>query len=264
MIFIDMGVKINFNQTEKQEILDLYRKGMGATKIGEKFDISKTPILKLLKEYGVVRTIEATKKIELSNTQKNKIKKLYLENNKNTQEIANEMNLTKSYIDKYLAKCDYRRSKSEAMRIYKTGKKLPNKTIEKLKKIQQNLSKSGKRKQTGGVCKFFYVEGLKCQGTYEKYYIEKLLKDKKTLPKNCESIVTPYGTYYPDFKYKEYLVEIKCDYTYKVMMGELQNRFTGVYDTKQLKKIKWVSENIKPVKVIVVDKRKHKLIEKNI
>jgi len=259
-----MGNKINFNEGDEKIILDLYHKGMSAVKIAEKFSVSRTPIIKILREYHVVRTIAPTKKITLSVNQKNKIKKLYLKDKKNIQEIAEEMKLTESYIDKFLSKCDYRRNKSEAMRIYKTGKKLPIKTIENIKKTHQTLSQSGKRKQTGGVCKFFYIDGLKCQGTYEKYYVEKLLKDKKILPKNGKSMITPYGVYYPDFDYGDYLIEIKSDYTYKVMIGELKNRFNNRYDTNQLKKIKWVNHNIKPVKVIIVDKRKNKLIEKNI
>jgi hypothetical protein len=36
------------------------------------------------------------------------------------------------------------------------------------------------------------------------------------------------------------------------------------YETKQLSKLKWVNENIKPVEILVVDKRNNEVIKKNI
>lgn len=39
---------------------------------------------------------------------------------------------------------------------------------------------------------------------------------------------------------------------------------TKTIDTNQLTKIKWVNENIKPVEIIVIDKRNNKIIKKEI
>lgn len=67
-----------------------------------------------------------------------------------------------------------------------------------------------------------------------------------------------------DFTGKENLIEIKSDYTYEILIGNKPNRFTGVYETNQYKKIKWVNKNIKPVDIIIVDKRDNRLIKKKI
>ena len=37
-----------------------------------------------------------------------------------------------------------------------------------------------------------------------------------------------------------------------------------VFTSNQLTKIKWVNENIKPVEIIVIDKRNNKIIKKEI
>ncbi len=115
-----------------------------------------------------------------------------------------------------------------------------------------------------GNCKKYNVGGLICTGTYEKFYIEKLISENKKLPKNCKSIKTPYGLYYPDFSNEKDLIEIKCDYTYDILIGKKINRFTKKINTNQYKKIKWVNKNIKPVNILVVDKINNKLIKKEI
>jgi predicted DNA-binding protein YlxM (UPF0122 family) len=46
--------------------------------------------------------------------------------------------------------------------------------------------------------------------------------------------------------------------------GKQISRFTKQYETKQLAKLKWVNENIKPVEILVVDKRNNEVIKKNI
>ena len=78
------------------------------------------------------------------------------------------------------------------------------------------------------------------------------------------SIVTPFGVYYPDFSYDDRLIEIKSDYTFNILIGKQISRFTKQYETKQLSKLKWVNENIKPVEILVVDKRNNEVIKKNI
>lgn len=130
-----------------------------------------------------------------------------------------------------------------------------------MKKGQRKLVDSGKRKQSGGVCKQFIVNRLKCNGTYEKKYIEYLLENDLVLPKNCKYIITPYGGYYPDFEKTDEYIEIKSQYTYEVLIGKKKNRWTNEYSTKQYNKIKWVNEKIKPVKIIIVDKRNNTLKE---
>lgn len=254
-------MKINFNETQIIEILNLYvNKEMSTKTIGNKFGVSKTPITSILREKGVLKKGTSNGvKINLTLEQKDVIKNLYLIKNKNPTEISKYLNLTTSFIDKYLSTIDYRRNKSEAISIVKTGVKLSEKTKLNMKIAQQNLSKSGNRIQTGGICKYFLINGLKCQGTYEKFYIESLIKDNKTLPTNGERIITPYGVYTPDFQLNKKLIEIKSDYTYNILIGNKISRFTNKIDLTQYNKIKWVNDNISKIDILIIDKRNNKI-----
>jgi transposase len=257
--------QIVFTLKDIGKIKEFYSNSLSCSHIGKIFDVSKTPIIKILKQEGLLKKGYSNgKKIILTNEQKKIIKNLYIIEKKNCKEIGDTLNLTESFINKYLGTVYYRRSKSEANSEYRKGKKLPQKTKNNMKIAQQKLSKSGNRKQTGGVCKIFNVDGIKCQGTYEKFYIEKLINENILYPKNCEPIITPYGVYYPDFSYGNKLIEIKSDYTYNILIGVEKSRFTNLIETNQLMKIKWVNENVLPVEIIVVDKRKNKIIKKEI
>jgi len=98
----------------------------------------------------------------------------------------------------------------------------------------------------------------------KKKYIEYLKNRNNKLPNNTNSINTPHGVYYPDFEYDDKFIEIKSSYTYDVLLGKIPSRFNGKYDFKQIKKIKWVNENVKPVDVIIVSRNGNKLIKKDI
>lgn len=99
---------------------------------------------------------------------------------------------------------------------------------------------------------------------YAMLSLDETINDGINLPKEGESMVTPYGVYYPDFSFEDKLIEIKSDYTYDVLIGVKVSRFTKKIETKQYEKIKWVNENIKPVQILVVDKRNNKFINKEI
>lgn len=258
-------MKITFTDIEIKTIIDLYTNGLNTSKIGVKLGISKTPISRVLKDNGLLRKGNSNGvKILLTNEQENIIKNLYLKEYKSCEEIAQEVGLTKSFVDKFLSKCDFRRDKSEATTLSKTGIKLSQKTKDNMAAAQQKLSKSGNRKQTGGVCKKFIISGLTCQGTYEKFYIEKLINDKIKLPEEGYPIITPYGVYTPDFSFTDKLIEIKSDYTYDILIGIKVSRFTKKIETKQYEKIKWVNENIKPINILVIDKRDNRIIKKHV
>ena len=93
---------------------------------------------------------------------------------------------------------------------------------------------------------------------------KKLIKENKNLPKNTQSINTPYGTYYPDFELNGNLIEIKSLYTYEVLIGKVVNRWSNKIDTTQYNKIRWVNENVTKVNILVIDKRNNKIINKEI
>lgn len=256
-------LKIEFSEEDKKNILDLYiNKKLSAQKIGVLYNTCKGPIKRLLNEYGVLRKgYSDGKKIELTELQKESIKNLYLNEYKNAIEIGKILGVSEGYINKFLQKNRYTRSRSEATKLSVTGRKVSKKGIENMKRGQKNLVLSGKRKQNGGVCKRYKISGLKCQGTYEKSYIENLIKNNENLPKNGELIITPFGGYYPDFKYENKFTEIKSTYTYDILIGNKKNYWNNKYDDKQLKKIKWVNDNILPVEIVIIDKNNIKEIK---
>jgi predicted transcriptional regulator len=112
-------MKITFTDIEIKTIIELYTKdGLNTTKIGVKLGISKTPISRVLKDNGLLKKGSSNGvKISLTNEQERIIKKLYLKEYKSCEEIAQEVGLTKSFVDKFLSKCDFRRDKGKAASI---------------------------------------------------------------------------------------------------------------------------------------------------
>jgi len=96
------------------------------------------------------------------------------------------------------------------------------------------------------------VNGLICESSSELKYIESLISENKELPKNADPILTPLGYYTPDFEYEDRFIEIKCEFTYKVLMGEKSFSKKTKTDLTQFNKIKWVSENLKKVEIIIM------------
>lgn len=91
----------------------------------------------------------------------------------------------------------------------------------------------------GGKCKFYKIDGFTIQGRYELYYYLKYLRG--TDVQKAKNIKTPLGWYTADFDTGDYMLEIKSMFTIKTCV---QN---GQYN-----KIKWVCNNIKKVKIIVL------------
>jgi hypothetical protein len=258
-----MNKKVFNDEETKNIIKDYVNNNISCMKIGLKYGCSKTPIMSLLRLNGVLRKGNSDgKKIKLSNEQMGKIKTLYLDEYKNSTDISKILNLNKHLIDKILNNSNYRRNRGQSISIRQKGKKRSKEYVKKFTEMQRNFAKSGKRKQTGGVCKQYILNGIICSGTYEKYYIENLIINDKKLPSNAKPIPTPYGTYYPDFTYGDNVVEIKSEYTYDILIGKKVNRWTKKIDTTQYKKIKWVNKNSIPVKILVVDKKNNKIIVK--
>lgn len=256
-------IKIAFSENEITDIIKKYTDGLSLDKISKIYGISKNPIAKILRDRNILRKNNSNgKKIYLSNIELEKIKFLYLNEFQTTKQIAKKLKLNQHFVDKIIQNSGYRRTKGQSISLRQKGKKRTEVVRQKIKNGLRNFVQSGKRKQTGGICKEYTVNGIKCQGTYEKFYIEKLLNEKKEIPMNCGPIKTPYGLYYPDFLYRDTFIEIKSDYTYEIMLGNLMNRFTKKFDDTQFKKIKWVNENIKPIEIFVVDKKNNKIEKK--
>lgn len=112
-------MKLTFTDIEINTIVTLYTKDrLNTTEIGVKFGISKTPIARILKDNGLLRKGKSSGvKINLTPEQENKIKYLYLEKYKSIHEIAKEIGLKASFVDKYLCNVSYRRDRGIAASI---------------------------------------------------------------------------------------------------------------------------------------------------
>jgi len=106
----------------------------------------------------------------------------------------------------------------------------------------------------GGKSKYYDTPIGKVQGTFEKLYIDNLLINNKTLPNIPKGIRTDNGLYFPDFEFQDRYIEIKSPFTYEIFEGKIAG-FDKTTSTKQKEKLLWVSKNIKPVELIILDKR---------
>jgi transposase-like protein len=108
------NIKKRFKRDDINNIIKKYNEGLSLQKISKIYNVSKTPIQKILKDNGVLRKgLSSGVKIKLSEEQKKIIKNLYLNEYKTSAEIANELDLTSSFICKYLSLTSYRRNISE-------------------------------------------------------------------------------------------------------------------------------------------------------
>lgn len=129
--------------------------------------------------------------------------------------------------------------------------------------ILTKIEKYGKSNGLGK-CIQFLVNGLVCDGTHEKFYIEWLLSEDEDIPVGVNSIKTDIGFYTPDFEFDEYYVDVKSIFTLKVLLGFSSYSKTKKSNPKQLLKIKYINDNIKPIKIILVDITKNQLVELSI
>lgn len=112
------NLKKEFTLYDINNIMKKYKEGFSIQKISELYGVSKSPIKRVLKNENLIRKGYSNgKKIELSEYQTTKIKDLYLCEFKNSIEIANQLDLKKSFVDKHLANCGYRRNRSEGVSV---------------------------------------------------------------------------------------------------------------------------------------------------
>lgn len=156
----------------------------------------------------------------------------------------------------------YKERVSEKIRNNNWSKRDDKEDIIK-RSILTKIEKYGKSNGLGK-CIQFLVNGLVCDGTHEKFYIEWLSSEGKDIPISVNSIKTDIGFYTPDFEFGEYYVDIKSIFTLKVLLGFSSYSKTKKSNPKQLLKIKYINDNIKPIKIILVDITKNQLVELSI
>lgn len=112
-------LKIKFSEEDINKMLNLYVDDKLSTlKIAKIYNVSKTSIKRILRENSVLRKGNSNGvKINLSESQKEKIENLYLYDYANTKEIGESLNLSASYVDKYLNGTRYRRNKSNGASV---------------------------------------------------------------------------------------------------------------------------------------------------
>jgi transposase len=102
-----------FTQSEIENICQKYIEGNSVKKISENYSTSVSPIKRILKEYNLLRGSKSNgKKINLSDEEIETIKQLYLNEYRNSEYISNYLGLTKSFINKFLHECGFRRNRS--------------------------------------------------------------------------------------------------------------------------------------------------------
>lgn len=134
-----------------------------------------------------------------------------------------------------------------------------NKMSTTMKKHWESLSDQEKERRHfasqeagAGICKYMEILGYIVYGNSEKRYIQSLHNNQIPLPLNKprNGVSTPFGIAFPDFEYDDHFVEIKSTYTFKKMLEQDE-----ISDHSQLKKLFWIMKNIKPVKILVEEKR---------
>jgi len=111
----NMPKKYDHNE---EEICKLYLEGLSLQKIADKFGVSKMPIRTIVSNHDILRGGTSNgQKIILTKEQEGRIKHLYLNEYLSAKEIAIEVGLTVSFVDKYLGTVDYRRTKGEGASI---------------------------------------------------------------------------------------------------------------------------------------------------
>ena len=114
---IEIRHKPKFSVENIDEIKKLYLDGNNSIiKISKIFNVSITPIHNILKKLNVLKeydNIGNKGKIRLTNDIKNEIRRLYLVNELNSEDIGNILGFSKTFICKYIKTTDYQRSSSE-------------------------------------------------------------------------------------------------------------------------------------------------------
>jgi hypothetical protein len=133
-----------------------------------------------------------------------------------------------------------------------TGKSHSKKSKEAISKSGLKSWKDSNREPKISKSRTYVTTLGKVLGTYEVAYLQQLYMKKESLPMvNKKKIKTPYGTYTPDFEFENRFIEVKSDFTFKVANGE----FVIKNYVKQIEKINWVNLNIKPIEIVIINKK---------
>lgn len=186
--------------------------------------------------------INAKRSVAMKNSQKFQIAVRKPDRNKKISEKMTGRKRTRSSIEK-------QRTKTKGRKM--TGARL----LKQQQVIQDMFEKYGNR---GLKVKKFKVNGITCQGSYEKAYLEMLIESNETLPNVKRTYYeTSYGFYHPDFEFEDKLIEIKSEYTFGILVGKYANISGEKKVGVQLSKMIEVGKNKKPVELVLIERNKN-------
>lgn len=112
------NIKKEFSDEIIDSIIENYKNGLSCQKISEIYNVSKGPINRILKEKKLLKAGYSNGiKIELTEEHKENIKKLYLEEYKNCNEIGKILELSVSFISSHIQKTGYKRTRSNGTSV---------------------------------------------------------------------------------------------------------------------------------------------------
>lgn len=249
-------------------VVELYTKKLKSTKeISEILNIHKGTVTFYLRKNNVtLRDVDKNnKKGSFSEKERKEIIRLYSEEKRGAQYIGKLFNRADTVMTYWLNKWNVpKNTRSEISgkirEVYGPTKGFLGRKHKKESKNE--ISKSGKeawnkddRLPIIGKSRTFNTEIGKVLGSYEVAYLQKLIEEKRKLPKTvCKRFKTPFGSYMPDFEFEDKFIEIKSRFTLNVAKGIMPDNH-GKFSDNQFKKIKWLSKNIKKVEIIVLSKK---------
>lgn len=256
----------NASQKEKDERLKNARKVNKGSKRSEESKLKMSEANKKFRENNPDKVLENNKLIseglnKISKEEKERIK------------AKRSESLKKFWKDKKENNPNWVKERNEKIANKNKGKKRSIESIEKQRKKlvgrklsdehKKAIADGGQNPYKNGLVKsgWYDVEGVKVQGKSEKLFLERRIEELKngSLITHPKSIKTPYGYYRPDFENEHNLIEVKSSYTFK---GLFYNYDKKIFEeTNQFKKYLWVSENIKPLKIFVVETNRNEELE---
>jgi len=245
------------------KIIELYvKEGKDLKEISNELSIHEDTVKKVLKNNDLeLRTSKFSKKGEPSKEEKKEIIFLYSKKQRGAKYIGGLFNRSDNSISYWLEKWGVPKlTKSEICKelrqIYGavhgfSGKTHSLSSKQKISKASRESWGSPERTPVIGKSRTFKTKIGNVLGSYEVAYLQDKINKNLPLPlPNKKKIKTPVGWYTPDFEYENTFIEIKSEFTLVRSKEEI-----GKDGGNQWDKIQWVNKNVKPVEVVVLEKK---------
>lgn len=248
----------SINEYNGQLIIELYRNNKTLKEIGIKIELPTHQIRRYLLRHNIPLRRATDYKWKPSESEILEIIKLYLEEKRGIQFLANKYHTTWDNIRDVLKKQQIHLWSRTQLAVSNRHHYGPTKgflgrkhTLNSKHKISNSLFKNCNRTVTGSKSQFIETILGKVQGSFELAYLQRCINNHSSLPQKATSVRTPMGVYFPDFEYEDRFVEIKSPFTWDVCRGFEKNP-KGVKSDLQYQKIQWTSKTVKPVEIVIL------------